>query len=176
MTSSNSSGVGISSGSGVPGRYLNRIDGSSRRTAHLASAVVRFPSEQDNATGSTCATAAMEYGTVTRRPRRCGWFDAVAVRYTARLSGVECQSVMLLDVLSELDEIQVARLTRSRPASERIPQPRRGDTSKAQPVYEDLPAGGRISFTCEDGRSAQRGAGLPGAHQPLIVDRWKLLR
>ena len=48
-----------------------------------------------------------EYGTVTRRPRRCGWFDAVAVRYTARLSGVDTLAVMLLDVLSELPEIKI---------------------------------------------------------------------
>ena len=43
-----------------------------------------------------------EYGTVTGRPRRCGWFDAVAVRYTAALAGADEITVMLLDVLSGL--------------------------------------------------------------------------
>ncbi|MGL4463389.1 MAG: adenylosuccinate synthetase, partial [Planctomycetia bacterium] len=46
-----------------------------------------------------------EFGTVTGRPRRCGWFDAVAVRYTALLNGVDAVAVMLLDVLSQFDEI-----------------------------------------------------------------------
>ena len=44
---------------------------------------------------------------MTGRPRRCGWFDAVAVRYTAALNGVDELAVMLLDVLSELDEVKV---------------------------------------------------------------------
>ena len=48
-----------------------------------------------------------EYGTTTGRPRRCGWFDAVAVRYTRRLGGVTSIALTMMDVLSELDEIQV---------------------------------------------------------------------
>ncbi len=59
-----------------------------------------FPTEQDNDTGQHIRDRGNEYGTVTRRPRRCGWFDAVAVRYTARLSGVDALAVMLLDVLA----------------------------------------------------------------------------
>ena len=58
-----------------------------------------FPTEQDNDIGQHIRDRGNEYGTVTRRPRRCGWFDAVAVRYTARLSGVDALAVMLLDVL-----------------------------------------------------------------------------
>ena len=56
---------------------------------------------------STFATWGDEYGTVTGRPRRCGWFDAVAAGYGARISGVDCLAVMLLDVLSQIDEINV---------------------------------------------------------------------
>ena len=48
-----------------------------------------------------------EYGTTTGRPRRCGWFDAVAARYTARLGGVTSIAMTMLDVLSELEEIKV---------------------------------------------------------------------
>ena len=48
-----------------------------------------------------------EYGTTTGRPRRCGWFDAVAVRYTARLSGIDAISLMMMDVLSHLPEIRI---------------------------------------------------------------------
>ena len=45
---------------------------------------------------------------MTGRPRRCGWFDAVAVRYTAALGGADELAVMLLDVLSEVDEVRIA--------------------------------------------------------------------
>ena len=48
-----------------------------------------------------------EYGTTTGRPRRCGWFDAVAVRYTARLGGVTSIALMMMDVLSHFDEINI---------------------------------------------------------------------
>jgi adenylosuccinate synthase len=66
-----------------------------------------MPTEQDNAKGEYLRQRGNEYGTVTRRPRRCGWFDAVAARYTSRLSGVDELSVMLLDVLSGLDQVLI---------------------------------------------------------------------
>jgi len=106
VTSSNSSGVGIASGSGVPGRYLQKIIGVIKAYSTRVGGGP-FPTEQDNDIGQHIRDRGNEYGTVTRRPRRCGWFDAVAVRYTARLSGVDVLSIMLLDVLSELDEIKI---------------------------------------------------------------------
>ncbi len=66
-----------------------------------------FPTELDNEIGQHIRDEGNEYGTVTGRPRRCGWFDAVATGYGSRLSGVDCLAVMLLDVLSKLEEIQV---------------------------------------------------------------------
>ena len=77
VTSSNSSGVGISSGSGVPGRYLNKIIGVIKAYGTRVGGGP-FPTEQDNALGQHLRDRGNEYGTVTRRPRRCGWFDAVA--------------------------------------------------------------------------------------------------
>ena len=106
VTSSNSSGVGISAGSGVPGRYLNKVIGVVKAYSTRVGGGP-FPTEQDNATGQHLRDRGNEYGTVTRRPRRCGWFDAVAARYTCRLSGVDVLAVMLLDVLSELEEIKI---------------------------------------------------------------------
>ncbi|MBR5627291.1 MAG: adenylosuccinate synthetase, partial [Thermoguttaceae bacterium] len=64
-----------------------------------------FPTELDNEIGQKLRDRGNEYGTVTRRPRRCGWFDAVAARYTSRLSGATEISLMLLDVLSTFEEI-----------------------------------------------------------------------
>ncbi|GIS61791.1 MAG: hypothetical protein CM1200mP2_40160 [Planctomycetaceae bacterium] len=66
-----------------------------------------FPTELDNEIGQHIRDEGNEYGTVTGRPRRCGWFDAVATGYGARLSGVDCLAVMLLDVLGKLEEVQV---------------------------------------------------------------------
>jgi adenylosuccinate synthase len=106
VTSSNSSGVGVSSGSGVPGRHITKVIGIVKAYSTRVGGGP-FPTEQDNATGQHIRDRGNEYGTVTKRPRRCGWFDAVAVRYTARLSGVDVLAVMLLDVLSQLPEIQI---------------------------------------------------------------------
>ena len=82
VTSSNSSGVGISSGSGVPARFINHIIGVVKAYSTRVGGGP-FPTEQDNDIGQHLRDRGNEYGTVTRRPRRCGWFDAVAVRYTA---------------------------------------------------------------------------------------------
>ena len=106
VTSSNSSGAGIHSGSGVPERAIQRMIGVVKAyTTRVGGGP--FPTELDNEIGQHIRDEGHEYGTVTGRPRRCGWFDAVATGYGARLSGVDCVAVMLLDVLSKLEEIQV---------------------------------------------------------------------
>ena len=106
VTSSNSSGLGVSTGSGVPGRFVTKVIGILKAyTTRVGGGP--FPTEQDNATGQHIRQRGNEYGTVTRRPRRCGWFDAVAARYAARLSGVDVLAVMLLDVLSQLPELKI---------------------------------------------------------------------
>ena len=138
VTSSNSSGVGIASGSGVPGRYLNKIIGVVKAYGTRVGGGP-FPTEQDNALGQHIRDRGNEYGTVTRRPRRCGWFDAVAVRYTARLSGVDTLAVMLLDVLSDLEEIKVC--TDYHIAGRRVSvfPSHVDDLRQAEPVYHSLP-------------------------------------
>ncbi len=106
VTSSNSSGVGVSAGSGVPARYITKVIGIVKAyTTRVGGGP--FPTEQDNEIGQHIRDMGNEYGTVTRRPRRCGWFDAVAARYTARLGGVDVLAVMLLDVLSELPQLEI---------------------------------------------------------------------
>jgi adenylosuccinate synthase len=138
VTSSNSSGVGISSGAGVPGRYLNRIIGVIKAYSTRVGGGP-FPTEQDNATGQHLRDRGNEYGTVTRRPRRCGWFDAVAARYTTRLSGADTLCVMLLDVLSELKEIKVCTAYEIDGRQVNVFPSHVDDLTKARPVYETLP-------------------------------------
>jgi adenylosuccinate synthase len=106
VTSSSSSGCGIHSGSGVPERSISRMIGVVKAyTTRVGGGP--FPTELDNPIGQHIRDVGREYGTVTGRPRRCGWFDAVAAGYGARISGVDCLAVMLLDVLSQLEELSV---------------------------------------------------------------------
>ena len=106
VTSSNSSGVGVCAGSGLPATFIKRIVGIIKAyTTRVGGGP--FPTELNNEIGQRIRDQGNEYGTVTKRPRRCGWFDAVAVRYAARLAGATELSVMLLDVLSGFDEINI---------------------------------------------------------------------
>jgi adenylosuccinate synthase len=138
VTSSNSSGVGISAGSGVPGRYLEKIIGVVKAYGTRVGGGP-FPTEQDNDTGQHLRDRGNEYGTVTRRPRRCGWFDAVAARYTCRLSGVDELAVMLLDVLSELPEIKVCTAYEIDGRRQSVFPSHVDDLRQAKPIYETLP-------------------------------------
>ena len=138
VTSSNSSGLGVSSGSGVPGRWIERVIGVVKAYSTRVGGGP-LPTEQDNATGQYLRDRGNEYGTVTRRPRRCGWFDAVATRYTARLSGVDELAVMLLDVLGGLDELKICTAYEiDGRRTTRFPS-HADDLKKAVPVYETLP-------------------------------------
>jgi adenylosuccinate synthase len=138
VTSSNSSAAGIAAGSGVPTRHIDRWIGVVKAyTTRVGGGP--FPTEQDNPTGERIRQIGREYGTVTGRPRRCGWFDAVAVRSSARVSGSTELAIMLLDVLTGLDELKVAvgyQLNGQRisdlPASP-------ADFNLCRPVYESLP-------------------------------------
>ncbi len=138
VTSSNSSGLGVASGSGVPGRWVDRVIGVVKAYSTRVGGGP-LPTEQDNAIGQRIRDRGNEYGTVTRRPRRCGWFDAVAARYTARLSGVDEIAVMLLDVLAGFDELEICSAyeidgVRTTQFPSQI-----DDLRKAVPVYETLP-------------------------------------
>lgn len=138
VTSSNSSGVGVSAGSGVPARWINETIGVIKIYSTRVGGGP-LPTELDNDIGQHIRDRGNEYGTTTGRPRRCGWFDAVAVRYTARLSGVDSLSAMMLDVLSELDEIKicVAYELDGKPTTQ-FPS-HVDDLRRAVPIYETLP-------------------------------------
>jgi adenylosuccinate synthase len=138
VTSSNSSGLGVASGSGVPGRWIDRVIGVVKAYSTRVGGGP-LPTEQENEVGLRLRERGNEYGTVTRRPRRCGWFDAVATRYTARLSGVDELAVMLLDVLGGFDAIKIC--TAYEIDGRRVTQfpSQIDDLKRAVPVYETLP-------------------------------------
>jgi adenylosuccinate synthase len=141
VTSSNSSTAGVWSGSGVPARKLDRVIGVIKA---YSTRVGRgpFPTELNDGpdgVGERIRRTGREYGTVTGRPRRCGWFDAVAARYSAALNDADELAVMLLDVLSGLPELRVAvayeldgRRLDHFPTDAFV-------LERCQPVYETLP-------------------------------------
>ena len=138
VTSSNSSGCGIHPGSGVPERYIDRMLGVVKAYSTRVGGGP-FVTELDDATGQRIRDRGREYGTVTGRPRRCGWFDAVAAGYSARLAGVDCIAVALLDVLDGFDEIKVCEAYEIEGARTTDFPSHVADLAKAKPVYRTLP-------------------------------------
>ncbi len=138
VTSSNSSGCGIHAGSGVPERVIDRMIGVVKAyTTRVGGGP--FPTELHDETGQRIRDIGREYGTVTGRPRRCGWLDAVATRYGAMISGVDCIAVALLDVLTGLPELSICEAyeidgERTTDFPSHI-----DDLAKAKPVYRTLP-------------------------------------
>ena len=138
VTSSNSSAAGIAAGSGVPTRHIDRWIGIAKAyTTRVGGGP--FPTEQNNAIGERIRRVGNEYGTVTGRPRRCGWFDAVAVRYAARISGSTELAVMLLDVLSGINALNVAVAYDFNGTRTSVLPSSLTDFEQCSPVYETLP-------------------------------------
>lgn len=166
VTSSSSTSAGVWNGSGVPARRLTRIIGVVKA---YSTRVGRgpFPSELNDGPegiGERIRKIGREYGTVTGRPRRTGWFDAVAAKHTAALADVDELAVMLLDVLSGLDELRIAVAYDLK--GERLEHfPADGFVLEhCKPVFETLP-GWR-----EDLTKARKLADLPAAAR-RYVDR-----
>ena len=163
VTSSNSSGAGISNGSGVPGKYIDRVIGIVKAyTTRVGGGP--FPTEQDNEIGQRIRDQGNEYGTVTKRPRRCGWLDTVAIRYTSRLSGASSICVMLLDVLSGLDELKICTAYELDGRQSTTFPSHVDDIRRVQPIYETLPG------WQEDLTQARQLADLP-ANARAYLDR-----
>jgi len=107
VTSSNTGANGISAGASFPPRWIDRAIGIAKAyTTRVGEGP--FPTELDDAVGARIREQGNEYGSTTGRPRRCGWFDAVAVRYAMELSGADGWIVTNLDVLSGFPEIRAA--------------------------------------------------------------------
>jgi adenylosuccinate synthase len=106
VTSSSVTACGVPSGTGIAPASIGQVVGVVKAYTSRVGAGP-FPTEQDNPTGDWIRERGHEYGTTTGRPRRCGWFDAVAVRYAAELSGVNELALSLLDVLSGLEELKI---------------------------------------------------------------------
>ncbi|TWT44194.1 Adenylosuccinate synthetase [Phycisphaerae bacterium RAS1] len=138
VTSSSAAGGGVSSGAGVPPSVIQSSLGVVKAYSTRVGAGP-FPTELADVTGDTIRTRGHEFGTTTGRPRRCGWFDAVAASYAAMLAGPTHLAILHLDTLSGFAEIDVCvayrrkgRLLNEFPADAY-------DFSEIEPVYETAP-------------------------------------
>ena len=137
VTSSNSSSLGLPAGCGVPARAVERYIGVIKAYTTRVGAGP-FPTEQDNEVGQYIREKGHEYGTTTGRPRRCGWFDAVAVAYGVRIGSIDSLALLHLDTLTGLKELKVCRAYEI-DGQERTFFPANIDRlAKARPVYDHL--------------------------------------
>jgi adenylosuccinate synthase len=138
VTSSNASVGGVCTGLGVGPHTITAILGVVKA---YSTRVGEGPllTELTGDSGNRLRETGQEYGAVTRRPRRCGWYDAVVVRYAVRINGLDAVALTKLDVLDGLDEIRICTAYRSNgELVHEYPVDIR-QLSACTPVYETLP-------------------------------------
>lgn len=138
VTSSSAAAGGACTGTGVPPNKIDGIIGVSKAYITRVGAGP-FPSEVEGPVADQIRTAGHEFGSVTGRPRRCGWFDVPLLRYTAAVNGFDSLIITKMDVLDELSEIPICvgyklngELIDTMPANQKMME-------KIVPVFEVLP-------------------------------------
>jgi len=161
VTSSNCSALGISTGSGVPGAMLSGVVGVMKAYTTRVG-LGPMPTEIQGELAQTIRDRGGEYGTTTGRPRRIGWLDLVALRYSAMVNGATHLAMTMLDVLAGLDEIRVCSAYEiDGERTERF-VPDAADLVRATPVYETLDG------FAEDVSGCRQLSALPAAARRLI--------
>jgi adenylosuccinate synthase len=138
VTSSNASIGGVCTGLGVPPRAIGKVLGVVKAYATRVGEGP-FPTELFGDMGNRLRESGSEYGAVTGRPRRCGWYDAVAARYTARINGLDGLALTKLDVLDGVERIEICTAYRcSGKTIADFPNDSRV-LAQCTPVYESMP-------------------------------------
>jgi adenylosuccinate synthase len=162
VTSSNASIGGVCTGLGVGPRAIGGVLGVAKAyTTRVGEGPL--PTELAGEMGNRLRESGHEYGAVTGRPRRCGWYDAVAVRYSARINGLDALALTKLDVLDGLDRIEICTgyrwggqiLTDFPSDIARL--------SACEPVYESIPGWSTPT------RGLRRFADLPDAARRYVA-------
>lgn len=138
VTSSNTTSGGACTGAGIAPKYISSVWGVMKAyTTRVGEGP--FPTELKDAVGEDLRKVGSEYGATTGRPRRCGWFDAVASRYSCMINGVDKLAITKLDVLDGLDELKICtayevdgQITEDMPSDIKA-------LSEVKPVYESMP-------------------------------------
>jgi adenylosuccinate synthase len=156
VTSSSASAGGACTGTGVPPTRISGIIGVAKAYITRVGGGP-FPTEALGAEGEQIRARGSEYGAVTGRPRRCGWFDAPLLRYTAAINGFDSLVVTKLDVLDQFESIPVCVAYRLRDRELRELPPLQADLQKIEPVYEYLPGWKTSTFgaVCYDSLPAR---------------------
>ena len=138
VTSSNASVGGVCTGLGIPPRAIGRVLGVVKAyTTRVGEGPL--PTELTGDMGNRLRESGNEYGAVTGRPRRCGWYDAVAVRYGVRINGLDALALTKLDVLDSRESIDICTsYTCGGKALNEFPSDL-GQLSACVPVYETMP-------------------------------------
>jgi adenylosuccinate synthase len=138
VTSSNATIGGVCTGLGVGVRTIHGVVGVVKAYTTRVGAGP-LPTELSGEMGSRLRESGNEYGAVTGRPRRCGWYDAVAARYGVRVNGIDALALTKLDVLDGLDEVQICTAYR---VGARMVTDFPSDVAQlgaCEPVYESMP-------------------------------------
>lgn len=169
VTSSNPVAAGAAVGSGTGPNKINQVIGVVKAyTSRVGEGP--FPTELKNGIGNHIREIGHEYGVITKRPRRIGWLDTVALRHAVQVAGITQLAVNSLDVLSGLDEVKIATSYEVNgekldhfPASLRL-------LEKATPVYETMPG------WSEDITAAEKLSDLPVSVQNYLKRIEELLQ
>src|SRR5438067_6254794 len=137
VTSSNPVSGGALTGSGLGPKEVERVIGITKAYVTRVGSGP-FPTEDTGEAGEHLFKVGDEYGTTTGRPRRCGWFDAVLLRFAARINGFTELFLTKLDVLTGLDPIKVCVAYRADGETYDDVPPHQSTFHKAEPVYEEL--------------------------------------
>ncbi len=138
VTSSSTGPHGIGAGAGVPASWVPNLIGTTKAYATRVGSGP-FVSELHDALGDRIREAGHEYGTTTGRPRRCGWFDSVACRYTSRLSGATDIALLHLDTLSGFDEVGICVAYRCDGRTSTTPPADTASLERMEPIIELVP-------------------------------------
>jgi adenylosuccinate synthase len=161
VTSSSTGPHGIGPGAGMPTARLDRILGVAKAYATRVGSGP-FVTELKNGVGDRIREQGHEFGTTTGRPRRCGWFDAVACRYAVRITGATELALMHLDTLSGFDEVGVCTGYRLDGCVLPAPPALAQALERVEPIIERLPG------WSGDLRGVRRFEDLPGTARSYI--------
>ena len=138
VTSSNATIGGVCTGLGVPPRAIDGVLGVAKAyTTRVGEGPL--PTELFGEIGNRLRETGQEFGAVTGRPRRCGWYDAVAVRYAVRINGLDALALTKLDVLDGMEELQIGTAYRCNGATLTEFPGEIAQLAQCEPVYESMP-------------------------------------
>jgi adenylosuccinate synthase len=137
VTSSNATIGGVCTGLGIPPRAIDGVIGVAKAyTTRVGEGPL--PTELLGAMGDRLRETGQEFGAVTGRPRRCGWYDAVAVRYAVRVNGLDALALTKLDVLDGLPELQICTAYRCGSATLTEFPSEIAQLAACEPIYETV--------------------------------------